>query len=125
MGVAVSDELGLLAHPRPPFDGRRAKLLFEGIRTICQELGVVRVLVGWPLDLQGREGAAARRAARFAREVAEVTGLPVELVDERMTTVVAERSLRDAGVGTRDRRARVDGAAAAVILQGWLDARRA
>lgn len=125
VGVAVSDELGLLAHPRPPLDGRRAKALFDGIRSLCQELGITRILVGWPLDLAGREGAAARRAARFAREVAQVTGLTVELVDERMTTVMAHRSLEEAGVGARGRRDRVDGAAAAVILQGWLDARRA
>lgn len=122
VGVAISDELGLLAHPRPALDGRRARALFDAIRALCVEEGVERVLVGYPLDLQGEEGPAARRAVRFAEEVAQVTGLTVELVDERMTTVIAERSLRDAGVSRRASKQKVDGAAAAHLLQGWLDA---
>jgi putative Holliday junction resolvase len=124
VGVAISDELGVLAHPRPVLDGRRAGALFEAIRRLVDEEGVTRVLVGWPLDLSGDEGPAARRAARFAEEVARVTGVTVELVDERMTTVVAERSLREAGVSRRAAKQKVDGAAAAHLLQGWLDARR-
>lgn len=124
VGVAISDELGLLAHPRPPLDGRRAGALFDAIRRLVDEEGVTRILVGWPLDLAGDEGPAARRAARFAEAVARVTGLTVELVDERMTTVVAERSLREAGVSRRASKQKVDGAAAAHLLQGWLDARR-
>lgn len=124
VGVAISDELGLLAHPRPALDGRRAREMFETLRALCAEEGVERVLVGYPLDLQGEEGAAARRAVRFAEEVARVTGLTVELVDERMTTVIAARSLREAGVSKRAAKQKVDGAAAAHLLQGWLDARR-
>ena len=124
VGVAISDELGLLAHPRPALDGRRAREMFEALQALCAEEGVERVLVGYPLDLQGEEGAAARRAVRFAEEVARVTGLTVELVDERMTTVIAARSLREAGVSKRASKHKVDGAAAAHLLQGWLDAHR-
>lgn len=125
VGVAISDELGMLAHPRPHLDGRRGKAMFQAIADMVREEGVTRILVGLPLDPKGGDGPAARRALRFAQEVADATGVEVEMVDERMTTVLAERSLRDAGVAKRDRRARVDGAAAAVLLQGWLDARRA
>jgi putative Holliday junction resolvase len=125
VGVAISDELGLLAHPRPALDGRRGRAMFAAVRDIARREGVTRILVGYPLDPKGDEGPAARRAARFAREVADATGLTVELVDERMTTRLAERSLSEAGVAPRDRRDKVDGAAAAWLLQGWLDARRA
>jgi putative Holliday junction resolvase len=124
VGVAISDELGMLAHPRPNLDGRRGKAMFEAIAEMAREEGVTRILVGLPLDPKGSDGPAARRALRFAQEVADATGLEVEMVDERMTTVLAERSLREAGVAKKDRRARVDGAAAAWLLQGWLDARR-
>ncbi len=125
VGVAISDELGLLAHPRPALDGRRGRAMFEAIAEMVREEAVTRVLVGLPLDLKGHDGPAARRALRFAQEVADAAGVEVEMVDERMTTVLAERSLREAGTAKKDRRAKVDGAAAAVLLQGWLDARRA
>jgi len=126
----------MLAHPRPALDGRRGRELFEAIRAITADEGITRVLVGFPLDPKGDEGPAARRAVRFAEEVARVTGLTVELVDERMTTKLAERSLREANPvaarqgrteqrGARARtREKVDGAAAAHLLQGWLDARQ-
>ncbi len=125
VGVAISDELGMLAHPRPLLDGRRGKAMFEAISEMVRDEGVTRILVGLPLDPRGNDGPAARRAVRFAHEVADATGVEVELVDERMTTVLAERSLKEAGVAKRDRRAKVDGAAAAWLLQGWLDAHRA
>jgi len=125
VGVAISDELGMLAHPRPNLDGRRGRRMFEAIAEMAREDGVTRILVGLPLDPKGHDGPAARRAMRFAQEVADVTGIDVELVDERMTTVLADRSLRDAGIAKKDRRAKVDGAAAAWLLQGWLDAHRA
>jgi len=125
VGVAVSDELGMMAHPRPFLDGRRARALFEAIADLVREEGITRVLVGLPLDPKGHDGPAARRAVRFAQEVADATGVDVELVDERMTTVLAERSLREAGASKKERRAKVDGAAAAWLLQGWLDAQDA
>lgn len=125
VGVAISDELGMFAHPRPLLDGRRGKEMFEAVAEIVREEGVTRILVGLPLDPKGHDGPAARRAVRFAQEVADATGVEVELVDERMTTVLAERSLRDAGVSKKDRRSKVDGAAAAWLLQGWLDRHRA
>lgn len=125
VGVAISDELGMLAHPRPNLDGRRGKIMFEAIAEMAREDDVTRILVGLPLDPKGQDGPAARRAMRFAQEVADATGIEVELVDERMTTVLADRSLRDAGIAKKDRRAKVDGAAAAWLLQGWLDAHRA
>lgn len=122
VGLAVSDELRMLAHPRPALDGSSQKAVVSALATLAKEEGLVRFLVGLPLAMSGEEGVAARRAARFCQKLADATGVEVELVDERLTTVQADRALREAG--HRDRKARIDGAAAALILQHWLDARR-
>jgi putative Holliday junction resolvase len=88
---------------------------------LVSEHRVAAVVVGLPVSLSGSEGAAAARAREFAGAVGERLGLPVYLVDERLSTVAAGRALAEAG--TRGRRAKgaVDRSAAAVILQTWLD----
>lgn len=122
-GVAISDELGMLAHPRPYLDAKNRKALLSALVALCREEQIERALVGLPLEMNGDRGPAARRALAFAQELADAAGVEVELVDERLTTVEATRQLRDSGVRGRDRRALVDGAAATVILQSWLDRR--
>jgi len=124
VGVAVADELGLFAHPRPLIDGRDRKALLAALAALAREEGIQRFLVGLPLEMNGAEGPAARRAASFAQALADATGVEVELVDERLSTVEASRRLREGGVDARRGKPRVDGAAAAVILQAWLDGRR-
>ena len=83
------------------------------------------VVVGLPLSLDGTSGPAARSAETEARQLASVVGVPVEMYDERFTTVTAERGLREFGLDARQRRKVVDKVAAAVMLQAWLDHRRA
>jgi putative Holliday junction resolvase len=122
VGVAVSDELGLLAHPRPALSGASLKALLEALATLAREEGIGRFLVGHPLEMSGEGGVAAQRAARFCQKLADATGCEVELVDERLTSVEATRRLREGE--RRDVAARVDSAAAAIILQRWLDGRR-
>jgi putative Holliday junction resolvase len=124
VGLAVSDELEAFAHPRPPLDGHNRKKLLEDLVRLAKELPVDRFLLGLPLDALGAEGPAASRATAFAQQLADATGVEVELVDERLSTVEAERQLRASGVSSRDMKARVDGVAAALLLQAWLDARR-
>jgi putative Holliday junction resolvase len=123
VGVAVTDELGLMAHARPFLDGKSRKALLRALADLAREEGITRFLVGLPLDMSGAQGPAAERALGFAQELADATGIEVEMVDERLSTVEAARRLRDGGVKGRDQRAKIDGAAAAVILQGWLDRR--
>ena len=79
------------------------------------------VVVGLPLSLRGAEGPSAQRARAVALEVGERLGIPVHLVDERLSTLAADRALAAAGAGGRQRRRSVDRSAAAVILQGYLD----
>lgn len=120
-GLAVADELCLLAHPRPFIPARPAERALRLLARQLAEEGVTRVLVGLPLGLDGREGSSARAARAFAASLAEHTGLPVSLVDERLSTVEATARLREAGRDARAARSRVDSAAAAVLLQAWLD----
>jgi putative Holliday junction resolvase len=121
VGVAVSDELGLVAHPRPPLEGSNPRRLVAELVRLAEDEGVERFLVGLPLDRAGNEGREATRARRFAQSLADAAGKEVELVDERLSTVEANRRLREGGVSSRRGRKLVDGVAAAILLQAWLD----
>lgn len=79
------------------------------------------IVIGLPVGLSGREGASAQAARALGDLVAEVTGIPVEYVDERFTTATAESAMLEGGVKRRDRRQTVDKVAAAVILRHYLD----
>jgi len=121
VGLAVADELGLYAHPRPYLDGRNRKALLAELTRVAREDRIERFVVGLPLELSGAQGPSARRAIEFAQQLANATGVEVELVDERLTTVEADQQLQASGVSRRDARGLVDGVAAAVLLQCWLD----
>lgn len=124
IGVAVSDELGMLAHPRAPLDARRPKDVDRALAELVREDGVTRFLVGLPRNLSGTDGTHAEEARAFAQRVADVTGCDVELVDERWTTTAAKRELRASGVSSKKERPLVDGVAASLMLQAWLDRSR-
>lgn len=125
VGVAVSDESIALACPRPAFDARDRAALLECVRQFAQQEGVVRFIIGCPLNPRGEPGPAADRAIAFAQQVRQTTGVEVELYDERFTTTEAARRLQEAGTRGRRSRKRIDGAAACVLLQSWLDRRTA
>jgi putative Holliday junction resolvase len=122
--VAIEDELGLLAHPRGVLDARDPVALLAALRGLADEEHVVRFIVGLPLDMRGGEGASARQARIFAQRVADATGREVELWDERLSTVQAQRALTASEVRGKRARMRIDEAAACAILQSWIDARR-
>jgi putative Holliday junction resolvase len=123
VGIAIADELGLMAHPRPYLDGRNRRTLLESLAALAAEEAVKIFLVGLPRELRGREGPPARRARKFAEELGARTGLPVELVDEWLSTREARARLAEGGMGEREARTRIDSASAAVLLQSWLDGR--
>jgi putative Holliday junction resolvase len=95
------------------------------IASHCEQLAVEQIVVGLPLRLDGSEGEAARRARRFADKLKARTGLAVVMWDERLTSRAAGRVLGEAGVRGAKRRQSVDPIAAALILQGYLDAESA
>jgi putative Holliday junction resolvase len=125
IGLALSDPLGLTAAPLGVVErsGDRA-VDHRAILAAASEAGAERIVVGLPLSLSGRAGPAARAAATEVAELAERAGVPVEAFDERFTTVTAERALAAGGVRGQARRRRIDAAAAAVMLQSWLESRR-
>jgi putative Holliday junction resolvase len=125
VGVATCDPDGVLATPlvTVPRDVDGGSDL-RVIAALVAEHEAVGVVVGLPRTLAGREGPAAEAARAFADGLAGVLDVPVELSDERLTTVVATQQLRERGVKGRKQRAVVDQAAAVAILQGWLDAHR-
>jgi putative Holliday junction resolvase len=89
-----------------------------------KEEAITRIIVGFPLDMRGTEGEAARRARDIAQAIADATNCDVELFDERLTTVQAQRALTASGVRGKKARSRIDEASAVEILQAWLDARK-
>jgi putative holliday junction resolvase len=125
VGVAVSDPDGLLATPLAtvPRDVERGTDLAT-IAGLVAEHDVVEIVVGLPRTLAGREGPAAEAARAFATALAGRVGVPIVFADERLTTVVATRQMRESGRKGRRQRAVVDQVAAVAILQGWLDAHR-
>jgi putative Holliday junction resolvase len=125
VGVAICDPDGVLATPlvTVPRDVEGGSDL-RTIAGLVAEHEAVGVVVGLPRTLAGREGPAAEAARVFADALAGVVDVPLELSDERLTTVVATQQLRARGVKGRKQRAVVDQAAAVAILQGWLDAHR-
>ena len=102
VGVAVADELGLVAHPRPYVDGRDPRRAVEALAALAEAERIDRFVVGLPRTLRGEEGPPARRARRFADALARRTGLAVELCDEWLST----REARGPAERRRARRAR-------------------
>ncbi|MCV7196781.1 Holliday junction resolvase RuvX [Mycobacterium angelicum] len=126
IGVACSDPDGVLATPVETVRRDRTGKHLRRLATLAAELEAVEVIVGLPRTLADRIGPSAQDAMDLAGELAQrIAPVPVQLADERLTTVSAQRSLREAGVRARDQRAVIDQAAAVAILQGWLDQHRA
>lgn len=122
IGVAVSDSTGTLASPRRTLvrTGDRVAEHRLVARIVAEEEADL-VLVGLPLNMDGSRGPAATAAQAEAADLAVVLDVPVELVDERLTTVSADRVLKARGARAPARRRVVDQTAAAIMLQGWLD----
>ena len=121
IGVAVSDELGMLAHPLETIIVKDTRDPVARVVQLAVEKDAGRVIVGLPKNMDGTTGPAAEKARVFAEKLRERLGCPVRLWDERLTTVAAQRYLHDAGRNTKQSRAIVDQVAAQIILQGWLD----
>lgn len=126
IGVAMSDPDAVLATPVETIRRERTGRHLRRLVALVAEFDAVEVIVGLPRTLADRTGSSALDAIDIADRLAErVAPIPVRLADERLTTVTAQRSLREAGVKAKGQRAVVDQAAAVAILQSWLDQRRA
>jgi putative holliday junction resolvase len=123
VGVATCDPAGLIATPVETL--RRGQGDLDALAALVEERAAVEVLVGLPTSLSGRPGPAAVATEAYAGELAARVPVPVRLVDERFSTVGAQRGLHASGVDTRRGRSVIDQAAAVIILQDALDAERA
>jgi putative holliday junction resolvase len=127
VGLAVSDETGTLASPLPTLLRRRGKRPpLKALTELGREHAVEAVVFGLPLELTGDESEWTREVRSVGEALGERLGVPVHFVDERLTSVRAERAVRSLGLpkGKREEKERVDQAAAVLILQTWLDQRR-
>lgn len=125
IGIAISDGLGLTAQPL--FTLHRTSSVREDIRSIARMVRkheVKEIVVGLPLHISGEESPQTIKTKKFAEELAERVGLPMHYVDERLTSLEADDLMKQTGASPQDRKARIDQVAAALILQGFLDARR-
>lgn len=122
IGIAVSDELGLTAQPVLTLERRRnPREDLRSIARLCRRYAVVSIVVGNPLNLAGEISPQAAKVQAFAAGLGELTGLPIHLWDERLTTHEAHELLYEAGHARQDHRRVVDQVAATLILQSFLD----
>jgi len=122
IGVAASDALGLTASPLTVLDRTSLADDIAKIGDLARRRRADRIILGLPLNMDGSAGPAARRARRFAARLQRDLDIPVELWDERLTTVQAERALISSNARRDRRRAVRDAVSAALILQAYLDA---
>lgn len=121
VGIAVSDPSGIIAEPRPYL---AASTALDDIALLVEQVSATEIIVGLPLNMDGSWSDSTRSARDFANNLREMTTARVTMLDERLSTVEAERNLREAGNRGRKRKQKVDSAAAAVVLQAYLDSQR-
>ena len=125
IGVALSDPLGMLASPLTTIERATpdAESAIDAVLTLAEQHEAAEILVGIPYLMSGRVGAQARITLDFADALANRADIPVARVDERLSSVQAERMLAQSGASSQRDKGEIDAAAAAVILQAHLDAR--
>ncbi len=123
IGLSRSDATGMLAVPLPAVPAGPGSV--DSVRAVIGEWEAIEVFVGLPLHLSGNEGASSGLAREWAGALAERAGIPVRLIDERLSTVQAQRGLQASGRSSKESRSRIDSASAVVVLQSALEAERA
>lgn len=121
IGTAISDELGMLAHPLETINAQQLDAAVKRIAQLAADRDVSAVVLGLPRQMDGRVGIAATEVNEFGARLRELLKCPLIMWDERLTTTAAHRALRDGGKKTRHTRGVVDQVAAQMILQGYLD----
>ncbi len=123
-GIAVSDPTGIIASPYKVIPSRNYEKLLEGIGEVFTEVSPEKVLLGYPGRTDGGKSEMCERIERFRAELKARFGVDAELVDEKYTTVIASQMLHAGGIKAKEQRKTIDAAAAAVLLQGYLDGHR-
>ena len=124
IGGAVSDSLGLTAQRVTVLERRGPSRDVEAVQALVERYGASAVVVGLPLTMRGERGVQAEKVSAFSEALRRSLAVPIELVDERLTTVQGARALRETGASRRTRKAVIDQVAAQLILQDFLDRQR-
>ena len=124
VGVAVSDELGIIAQPIEFIHRRPIACFWERIRALHRDFSCERILVGMPRNMDGSYGQAAEAVKQFVEQLRQEMDVSIQTWDERLSSVQANRVLLQANVSRKKRRGKIDKMAAAVILQSYLDSRQ-
>jgi putative Holliday junction resolvase len=119
IGVAVCDQDGILSSPLATLKSQD-KGLFDAIKELIVEYAPIKIYVGLPVNMSGNQGGSAEKAKFFAELLTENFEIQVQLVDERLSTVSAQRKLKEAGVSSRDSKEYIDSMAAVAILEQGL-----
>ncbi|GAB4252342.1 MAG: Holliday junction resolvase RuvX [Candidatus Methylacidiphilales bacterium] len=121
IGVAISDETRTLARPLPFLPAQSFNAFCQALKDLIRNQEVDLILVGLPRNMDGSYGTAAEKAREFATRLKERVLVPVQMVDERLTTIMASRQLHEAGLDSRKQKSKIDSTAAQVLLQSYLD----
>jgi putative Holliday junction resolvase len=120
-GIAISDALGISAQPLPTIQNLSGKSLIDKIVEIVSEKEVEEIVVGLPRNMDGSLGASGTKVMKFVEELRQALSCPVEVEDERLTTMMADKALAAMGEKPRARKKKLDRVAAQIILQSYLD----
>ncbi|MRX80176.1 Holliday junction resolvase RuvX [Enorma shizhengliae] len=123
VGIAVSDATGTLAMPVKVLPAQEVLGNARSFRYIIEDYEPEVLVCGRPETLAGEDGPQAQRVVEAAEKIARATGLPLEFIDERLSSREAKRILREQGLSEREMRGKVDSVAASLFLQTWLDVR--
>lgn len=121
IGVAVSDELQMFASPLGSVPAEPVAACLAQLRQMVQAQAVERILVGLPRNMDGSYGPAAEKVRAFVAALKDAVSVPIQTWDERLSSVQAQRLLRDAGHKAKQQKGKVDASAAAILLQSYLD----
>lgn len=121
IGVALSDPEGILASPLSRITRTGTEATIEAILQLVRQYEVKRIVAGLPYSMQGGLGQQAIKVLDFLHELRQHLEIPVEAVDERLSTVAAGRRMREAGIVKKKKKEKIDAVAAALILQAYLD----
>lgn len=121
IGIATSDPMGIIASGYETYLRKKTDEDFKYIAALCREKSVDTIVIGLPVNMDGTEGDRVRLTKTFAESLARFSDIPVVFMDERLTTVQAERMLIDGGVRRDKRKQVIDKVAATIILQSYLD----
>lgn len=121
IGVAISDPLGYTAQGITTIRRKNKKSDLEELRIICEEYGVETIVVGLPKNMNGSIGPQGESILGFSEHIKKALNIPIEMWDERLTTVAAEKAMLEADLSRAKRKKIIDKVAATYILQGYLD----